>query len=127
MADLRQALNIKVADVAVAAGADQAILAEVVFDRNYRRLAFELENTGSNAMDAFVLQGKTHADGNWFALAAAWGTASEVLRYTVGALESLGAGAKGQALVDVEGLYSVRMRGSAATGGAEVTVVGALT
>ena len=127
MSNLRHALNIKEVGVVVSAIADQAILAEVLFDRNYRRFALEIENTGSNALDALVLQGKTHADGNWFALAAAWGTASEVLRYTVGALESLASAAKGQALVDVEGLYSIRIRGSAAAGGAEVTVAGALT
>jgi len=126
MANLREAKNLA-SDIDVPATGNTTVLDEVVFDRNYRRLAVEVENDGSNALDLFTIQGKTHADGAAFTLVAALGTASEVLRYTAGTLESLASGATGQALLDVEGLYSIQIIASGAAGGASVVIQGALT
>lgn len=127
MSNLRDAKNFKETVAVVTVAANDILLAEQLFDKNYRRMAFEVDNSGGNALDQFVLQGKMHADGDWHSLIAAWGTVNDSLLHTVGALESLASTVKGAAVVDVEGLYSVRIIGSANTGTSATTIVGSFS
>ena len=75
----------------------------------------------TQALDAFIMQGKTHPSSAYATLKAAW-TVGGIVVDASGALNTQGAGTTGWAVVNVEGFHSIKFQASAAVDGANVTI-----
>lgn len=88
------------------------------------KLSFQISNA-TQALDAFVIEGRVHQDASYYTIANAAGDFSapsgRVLSAN-GALVTLAAGASGRLDLDVSGLYSVRISASAAVDSAAVSI-----
>lgn len=88
------------------------------------KISFQVDNI-TQALDAFVVEGRVHQDASYFTIANAAGDFSapsgRVLAAN-GALVTLAAAASGRFDLDVSGLYSIRVSASAAADSAVVTI-----
>lgn len=114
--DRRLSVSAKNAAVAVLAASSTTILE--LSTTEIARLGVEVKNSSANAFDAFVVQGKFHKDGNWVTLYSAgadFSSPTGLLIDASGDLTVLAAGASGWLILDVLGLFSVRIQASVAT------------
>ncbi len=91
---------------------------EIPLGDAYKFMAITVENSGANALTAFLLQVKSSpTDAAYTTLLATtgWDTAAVRLIDKTGTLKTLAGGATGLALINVSGLYSVKFRASAGT------------
>ena len=80
------------------------------------------------ALDAFVLAVKAHADGAYTDLrSSSWGTATGCMPITTGDVAATAAAGTHQFLQQVNGIYAVRFSASSAVASATVTINGYVT
>jgi len=85
------------------------------------RLAMEIRNTGAQAFDVFIVQGKVHPDSAYVTLlsaAADYTTPAGIVVDASGDLTILGAGATGWLIIDVLGFQKIKLQASANVAGA---------
>ena len=90
------------------------------------RLAMEIRNTGAQAFDVFIVQGKAHPDGAYVTLlsaAADYTTPAGIVVDASGDLTILGAGATGWLIIDTLGFTKIKLQASANVAGATSALV----
>lgn len=121
---LKQRLEGKNLAVAVAAGGVTELLNIVM--GGIGRVFCTIENDGANALDAFIISGKAHEEGEWvelYAAAAAFAAPAGIL---IGVSTTnpftLAAAGRSWFVLDTMGLYALKIEASAAAGGAVVDI-----
>jgi hypothetical protein len=99
-----------------AVGTEEANAA-FVLDGNYSKVMLTLANTGQNLTDFQVL-GQVYREGPWHVLitGAGWGTVANILKFYVGALNTLNTGQSAMAYFDPGALYAVKAQAKIANG-----------
>lgn len=107
------------ADVAVPAAGNTDLLDMDV--SQVARLALEIRNTGANAFDAFIVQGKFHPDGAYVTIlsaAADYTAPAGIVVDASGDLTVLAAGATGWLILDALAFIKLKVQASANVAGA---------
>jgi len=112
------------ADVAVPAAGNTNLLDMDV--SQLARIALEIKNTGANAFDAFIVQGKVHVDGAFvtiLSVAADYTTPAGIVVDASGDLTILAAGTTGWLILDALSFIAIRLQASANVAGATTASV----
>lgn len=119
----RIGIDAKSEDVAVSLGANDILLEQVISEA--ARMVFEVKNEGANALDAFRVSAKFHKDGNYvllFSVAGDFTSPAGLVVDASGDLTTLAAGTTGWLVLDVLGLYKIKIEASSAVGATTVDI-----
>jgi hypothetical protein len=94
MPDPRQVVEFNNASVTLAAGVAGDTISDLAHPAEVEHLCLEVENTGSNALTAAILQVRATRAGTFADYISAWTTATALMKSCTTRLDTLGAGLK---------------------------------
>ena len=121
-------MNINAVGVVVPLAADGELLRVVV--ESFEEAGLSIKNNGPNAFDQFEVWVKHHKDGpevRLATLAADYSTPLWPLRRTVGTPVTLANGVSASLFLNVAGIHTLILKGSAATGAGTCDIQGQVT
>jgi hypothetical protein len=120
----RNSRNVSVSNTETLLASGNTQLIELNLHTGVEKVSFQVDVT-TQALDAFIVQGRVHQDASYFTIANAaadFSAPSGRILAANGALCSLAAAASGRFDLDTSGLFSVKVSASAAVDGAVVTI-----